>query len=285
MKKIIIVMLSVLVAMYIILSVVTSGSEYAAEKLFYRAMKMNGKISANPDVAPPRLLAYVENNFKAVLAKYPKSEVARTAGITLTEFYIVNKRYEDALSRADLMIKAYDKNPTVLSAAYFLKGRAYEKQDKWPAALKEYKKLRDDYTNTELGMQMPLYIAKYYADNGKDADSRQAYNDAAAFYKRLEKENSGKGLGYVSNMLLLQAYMGVKNYEEAGNVIEETIDKYRSGTTLRQLLPQVENIIVKELKRPDKAIGIYKNIKVNTKDEKLIKFLDKKIKLLEKEKQ
>lgn len=285
MKKIIIIMLSVLLALYILLSVGTSGNEYAAERLFYRAMKMNGKISANPDVAPPRLLAYVENNLKTLLAKYPKTAVARTAGVTLAEFYIANKRYEDALSRVDLMIKAYDKDPAVLSAAYFLKGRAYEKQDKWPAALKEYKKLQDDYTSTELGMQIPLYIAKYYADKGRDADARQAYSEAAAFYKKLEKDNSGKGLGYISNMLLLQSYLSVKNYEESGNVIEETINKYRSGETLRQLLPQVENIIVKELKRPEKAIEIYNNIKANTKEEKLIKFLDKEIELLQKGKE
>lgn len=285
MKKIIIVLILVIAALYILLSAATSGDEYAAEKLFYRAVKMNGRISSNPDVAPPRLLEYVESNLKTLLAKYPEAGIARTAGITLAEFYIVNKRYEDALSKLDLIIKAYDKDPIMLSAAYFLKGRAYEKQDKWPAALKEYEKLRDGYASTKLGIQMPLYIAKYYADKGRDADAKQAYDDAVVFYKKLEKENSGKALGYVSSMLLSQAYMSTENYEEAGRVVEETIYKYKSATTLLQLLPQVENIIAKKLKRPEKAIEIYKNIKVNTKDEKLIKFLDKKINLLEKGKE
>lgn len=281
MKKTIVILILILAGLYILLSAVTSENEYAAERLFYRAMKAHGKISANPDVAPPRLLEYVENNLKTLLIKYPKTEVARTAGITLAELYIVNKKYEDALSRVDLVIKAYDKNPAVLSAACFLKGLAYEKQGKWPAALKEYEKLRDNYTNTELGLQMPMYIAKYYDTNGRSADAKQAYADSAVFYKDLKEKYTGKALGYVSSMLLLQSYLNTKNYEEAGKIIEESIDKYASGTTLLQLLPQVDSIIVKELKQPERAIKIYKSIKGKAKDERLIKFLDKRIEALE----
>ncbi len=277
MKKIIWVMVLILVVVYAVLAVLGAGGEYAAERLFYKAAKANSIIAANPDVVPPKLLLDVENNLKKILSKYPKTKVAITANVTLAEFYIHNKRYDDALSTLGFIIKTYDKSPAILSTAHFLKGLAYEKQDQWPRALKEYGILRDGYTNTELGMQAPLYIAKYYANKGKDADAAQAYNDAAAFYINIEKNNQKKMLGYIASTLLIQTYMSLENYEKAGVVIEETLDKYPSQMTLIQLLPQLENIFVKKLNRPEKAISIYKKIKENVKNEKLNEFLNKKI--------
>ncbi|MFH0764069.1 MAG: hypothetical protein V1927_03620 [Candidatus Omnitrophota bacterium] len=280
MKKLIAIFIIILVTLYAVLSILGSGGEYNAEKLYYRAMKVNKKIAANPDVVPPKLLGYVENDLKTLLEKYPRTEIAKTANITLAEFYIFNKRYDDALSKIDSIIKANNKNPIILSTAYFLKGRAYEKQDKWASALKEYEIVRDDYIDTELGIQMPLYIAKHYSDKGKEANAAQAYNDAALFYEKLEKNNSKKLLGYIASKLLLQTYINSGNYEQAGKTLEETLNRYKSMMVLTQLLPLVENIFVKELKRPEKAIEIYENIKEGTYDDRLKRFLDKKIEKL-----
>ena len=58
-------------------------------------------------------------------------------------------------------------------------------------------------------------------------------------------------------------------------------NKYGSGKALLQLLPQVENIFVKKLKQPERAIAIYKNVMEKTKNEKLKKVLEKKIYQLE----
>ena len=277
MKKIILLMAVTLLALYIVLSILGSGGEYGAEKLFYRALKLNSVIARNPDVAPPKLLSDVENTLKKILVKYPKTNVAMTANMTLAEFYIRHKRYDDALSKLDAIIKAYDKNQSMLSTAHFLKGRVYERQGYWQKALKEYAIVRDNYTETELGLQVPLVIAKYYVDNGRDADAKQAYNDAVTFYGGLEKKNHKKMLGYIASKLLIQTYMFMEDYEKASSVIEETIYNYPSQMTLMQLLPQMEILIVKKLKQPERAVGIYKKIREMSKDEKLNKFLDKKI--------
>ncbi len=277
MRKTVYVLISILAAVYFVLSVLGSGSEYAAERIFYRAMKMSARITANPDVVPPKLLEQVESNLKRLLEKYPKAEIAKTADVTLVEFYIYNKKYGEALSKLDSIIKTYNKTPILLATAHFLKGQVYEKQDKWTKALKEYDIVRDDYTGTELGIRIPLYIAKYYAGKGRDSDARQAYNDAALFYEKLERDNSNKMLGYIASTLLIQAYMSAENYEEAGKALEETVNKYGNGRTILQLLPQTEEIFVKKLKQPERAIEIYKGVIEKTKNEKLKKFLEKKI--------
>lgn len=277
MKKTVIILSSILVGLYIILSIAGSNKEYAAEKLFYGVMSAGDKIASNPDVVPPKLINDIENKMKRLLQKYPDTEVAKTANIKLVEFYIAYKKYDQALAQADKIIKKYEKNRGISSMAYFLKGVAYEKQDKWPSALKEYHIVRDNYRDTQLGMQMPIYIADYYSRKGRETQAQEAYGEAARFYENIEKENSKKALGYMASLFLIQTYIKADNFEIAAKVVEEALDKYYSQMVLAQLLPLVENIIVTKLKNPEKAVGIYKTIVARSKDEKLKKVLQKRI--------
>jgi len=81
---------------------------------------------------------------------------------------------------------------------------------------------------------------------------------------------------------LAQTYINSGNYEQAGKTLENALGKYKNMTALTQLLPQIENIFVKELNRPEKAIEVYESIKEGTYDDRLKTFLDKKIDLLKK---
>ncbi len=281
MRKIIIGPIIILVAIYAVLTLVSSKGEYVAEKLFYKATKAYNKIQINPDVAPPKMLASVERDLKTVIKKYPKTKPAKVAYITLAEIYLKDKKYDESIKVLDAFISSEDKNIALLSRAYFLKGTAYEKQDKWDKALKEFTTLKDKYINTPLGLQVPIYIAQYYKRNDKFAEAEKELNNAVVFYQNLEKENRGTILGYSSSSFLVQAYMGLEKYEEAGEVVKDTIINYPSQMTLVQQLPLIELIYIKTLNTPEKAIEIYKYIIGKTKDDKLIKFLENKIEELE----
>ncbi|MBI5144548.1 MAG: tetratricopeptide repeat protein, partial [Candidatus Omnitrophica bacterium] len=259
-----------------------SGSgEYAAERLLYRALKNNQKILINPEVAPAKMLASIENDLERILKRYPKSETAKQAYIKLAEFYIANKKYDKAIATLNVIMEKYDKNQGVLSTAQFLKGATYEKQGEWDSALKEYVTLRNKFPTTQLGLQVPIYIGRYYARKGRQGEAEAAYKEALAFYEKLEGDNKGKMLGYAASMLLLQTYLGLKNHEEAGRVVKQTIYNYPSSMALVQLLPYVDVIYVKILKRSESAIEIYNHVKDKTDDAKLKKFLQKKIEELE----
>lgn len=280
MKKIILVLIAILAGLFIILTVLGSRGEYAAEKLLYEALKTGSKIAANPDVVPPKLVDYIEAKMKKLLQKFPHTQVAKTANIKLAEFYIEYKKYDLAIAQLDKIIKKYGKNRVMLSMAYFLKGVAYEKQDKWPDALKQYHIARDNYSDTQIGMKVPIYIIDYYTAKGREADAKQACDEAIQFYKRIEKENSKKPLGYMASLFLIQAYIKADNFESAGVAIEETLDKYYSPMTLGQLVPFIESVIVTKLNNREKALEIYKSILNKSKDARLNNALEKRIKQL-----
>ena len=282
MKKTIIILITILTAVYIVLSVLSIGDEYAAEKMLYKVSKLNEKITINPDVAPPRMLASVENELKQVIKKYPASNSARVAYLGLAEFYIVHKKYDNAEAVLNTVIsKADKKDITLLSRAYFLRGNAYEKQGQWDKALKEYIFVRDKYYDTGLGLQVPMYIAAYYMRKGNEEDAGKAYREAAGFYEQLEKDNKGKVIGYQALALGRDAYLSVKEYEKAGGLVKYLLDGYLSPLALNQQLPYVELIYVKTLKKPEKAVEIYKSIIDKVKDGKLKEALNKRIDAIE----
>lgn len=285
MKKIIIILALILICVYAALAVLGSRGEYTAEKLFYRAMKTNNKIISNPDVVPPALSLAVENDLKTILKKYPKSNTAKITSITLSEFYLTQKKYDKALGLLNAILKTDNQDVVMASRAQFLKGLVYERQDQWADALREYNILRNKYPNTQIGLQVPLYIGRYYDSKGMQADAQKEYESAVAFYKNIESANRGKMLGYAASNFLGQAYMNLKRYEEAGGTIENMVNNYPSEMTYYQCLPAVEFIYLKTLNRPAKVIEIYKGVQGKTKDAQLKKFLSLKIKDLEKKQQ
>jgi tetratricopeptide (TPR) repeat protein len=284
MKQIVIVLIAVLIAVYVALSVLGSNSEYAAERLFYRAVKTNSRLAINPDVAPPAMLKAVENDLNRILKRFSGTNTAMAAHVALAEFYLSHKKYDQALAAINNCMGLYKHDVNILSRMQFLKGMAYEKQDRWDKALREYILLRDKYSTTSLGMQIPLYIGRYYLIKEMDGDAGDAYNKAIVFYKELEKKNRNNINGYAAANLLLRVYMDRRQYEKAGKTVQDIINNYPLMLSFRDQLPNIEIIYVKLLNRPEKAVEIFKSIQDKVKDPKIKEFLQKRMDLFVKSK-
>lgn len=277
MRNITLILILILAAIYAGLSIVNSGDEYSGERAYYFAMKGNEEIVKNPDLTPPAVLARVESSYKSIIKEHPKSRVVKPASIGLVEFYVARKRYSEALSNIEVIKKNYPDDVMMMSTAIFLKGAIREKQGKWDLAMKEFKILEDKYPTTQIGMQIPMYIGQHYSSKGDDAKAAKAYADAAALYSALEKQYSGKMIGYMAATYLLQAYILANSYDEAGRTLEWIFDKYPSTGTYVQLLPVVEIIYLDKTKNPARAVEIYKSVRDKTKDSALKKSLDSAI--------
>lgn len=284
MKNTILILIAALMAIAGLLALASSSSDYAAEKLFYRAMKLNREIVLNPDVAPPGMLQRVERGLQKIVQKYAKSKITKQAHLVLAEFYFNNKEYKKALATLDVIIAAYSDDRPVLSQAHFLKGNAYEKQNRWEEALREYRFVRDKYPDTLLALEVPLYIGNYYKKKNNFEQAKTAYHEAAIFYKQMEAQNRGKPAGYASASLLLQAYVELNDYEQAGQMVEEIIQSYPQLLPLIQQAANIEVIFIKNLNKPEKAIELFTLIKTKTDNPQLIEALEKKIEFLKAQK-
>lgn len=284
MKKLLITLASILVIAWVALSVLSLGGENEAERLLYKALKAGQKMAANPDVVPPAVAAQVEKGLLTVLKRYPTSGVAVVAEMKLAEFYVFMKKYDKSIETLDNIIRNQKTNAIVSSQALFLKGGIFEKQNQWSKALAVYGILRDRYEETPLGLQVPIYIADYYARNAKTEEADRAYNDAITFYGRLSTKKKGTAVGYWSSEYLLKAYISIKRYEDAGRVLEEVLNSYPADFSYMQNLGAVEPIFVKQLNKPEKALEIYKSVAQKANDKRLKEMLQDKIEIMEKQK-
>ncbi|MFH1045577.1 MAG: tetratricopeptide repeat protein [Candidatus Omnitrophota bacterium] len=281
MKKILIVLLVVLVALYAALTIFSSKDEYKAEKLLYRALETYKKIAANPDVAPPAMLAAVEKDLKKVVEKFRGSEAAKKGESILAEFYLERKDYEKSIATLNDIIEQYKDEAFTASRAIFLKGVAFQKKGEWANALREFVRLRDDYAETPLGFQVPLYIGNYYKEQQNMALADEAHRQAVAFYEKIAQESKGKVLGYAALNFLLQAHLELGNNEVAGTLLEELIKDYPSTITYAQQLPKIENLFINKLNNPQKAVELYRLIEKNANNVELSGLIDKKIQQIE----
>jgi tetratricopeptide (TPR) repeat protein len=281
MKKTIAYLIIILLVAYGCLSVLSADKEYAAEKLFYQANRINQKIALNPDVAPPQMLAQVEAKLESIIKGYPKTNVAKVAYLAKAEFYLLHKKYSQALSVVDEIHKVYAQDAGLLSTSQFVRGNIYEKKGDWPSALKEYNQLRESAKDSFLARQMPLYIGDYYRRNGKEEAAQQAYAEAAVFYAKLEQDHRKTPLGYEASGYLVQTYLNMKRYAEAGATIENTLNNYPAEATFGQYYPLVEFIFVKQLKEPQRAVAIFTQIKAQTGNKVFKKILENKIQSLQ----
>ena len=275
MKKIIYILIGILAAVYIGLSLLSSGSDYNAERLFYKAGRTINKIKLNPEVVPPALAASAEKALLAISDKYPESKVYVPSRMMLVELYNVANQREQAIGVLDKLLKEHAQNSDMASKLHFAKGATYEKQQEHDKALAEYRLLAREHKDTLHGLQAHLYIGDYLTRIGRGRDAERAYNEAVTFYAKTALENKEKIIGYMSANLLLESRIRLGQYEEAGRVIESTLNDYPFLNTYTQLIPRIEYVYVQMLKDKQKAINIYTQIKDSSEDTRLREYIDK----------
>jgi len=277
MKKLLFILITGLIVVYVLLAVISRDKGYEAEKLLYRAGTTYDKVRANPNVAPPGMITSVETDLLKVIKKYPDTKPAETAYMALAEVYMAEKAYDKAIEMLDEYIALNKDNIANVSKAYFLKGLAYERSDRWNQAVKVFNDLKEKYINTSLGLQVPYYIASYYRRHRQQAEADRALDEAVRFYRGIGEKYDNTTLGYAASNFQILCLMDLNRYEEAGGVVEKLLKGYPLKITFLHQLPYIELIYVKNLKRPEKAIELYRYVKTKTDNEKLLAVLDEKI--------
>jgi len=260
MKKIIFILIGILVGVYMILSIITSGKEYAAERLMFRAARSYAKIRANPDVAPPGMLISVEKDLRALISRYPETPSGRMAHLSLAEIYASTEKYDEAIGSLAAFIAATKDDVSSLSRAHFLKAIAYEKLDNWDKALEDLKVLQTVYVGTPIGMQVPIYIAQHHLRAGDLAGTKEAFKEAVIFYQKIKEKEKGTTIGYMASTFMIHAYLGLEEYTTAGAALEDIIKNYSTDMTFMQIIPYIDMIFLEKLNDPEKAKALYRHI-------------------------
>lgn len=260
------------------------NDQYAIERQYWRAQKQAEKIFTNPDASPPKELERVINIFNKFSAKYARSNLAIDADFSIIQLYITKKEYDKARSQVRYVMRKYKDLTSVLAEALFLLGNTYEKQGDWPAALAQYKKVMREYPTTLRGLDMPIYIARYYKIKYEPNKMVEAFQEAITYYQGLaNKYSSDLTFAFSTDTLAARCYLALNDWQNAIKSFDAILKKYQGKVSLDPILLEISLIYNKELKNKVKAreylerlLKEYPKSRLITTAKELIKELDKK---------
>jgi len=201
-----------------------ADSQYVAEKLFWQAQQDMKDIAAKglanlTDADYDKIIRLHQN----VVEACPLEPIAAKAQFVIADTYAAQGKYREAQAELLAIINNFSSLPELAARAQFNIGKLYESQGKWDKAREEYEKLMDLYPVTELGLNMPLYIIRYYQSVNDKKEEEKAYRQAIRHYSDISNEFAETDFSPVIQDYMASFYAGHGDYQEAIEAWKKTI--------------------------------------------------------------
>ena len=231
--------------------------EYQSERYLYRAAKLARHIIMAPDAVPPQEFNNALKAYTVIFEKYPDTLSAKRARIGMGALYLAKKENVKAREVFKKAIEFYPDDKAICIEARFAIAKSYENEDLWDNALIEYKGMIRDYPDTDMGLSLPVYIARHYEKEKDAIGADNAYREAIAHYKAFAEKNPDTMLGYKAREFIVTCYLKKEDWEEAVNSMEKMVMDYPMARTVPASMRLVSDISINKLKDPGKAIEIF----------------------------
>lgn len=285
MKKTLIIFAGILLGTFIVFSLLDT-SEYALEKRIWRVQKQYDQMAKDPKVVPDQEFEDMIFQYRNIVTQYPKSSLAPQVHLQIGRTYILRQDYTKAREAFQEVVETYPGRLSVGAEALSSIGNTYEIQGEVAMAVQTYRRVSEEYTKTELGLNMPLYIANYYLRLNKPTESATALQNAVNFYKKISRENPQSPLEFNSLRLLVTAYFAQEQWNDGVNVLSRLLLEYpsREYLTLERanlIIKAINTVAVTQLKDYDIPINIYQTFIARNPDHPLNNYLLEVIKSLQ----
>jgi TolA-binding protein len=194
--------------------------------------------------------------YNEFLSKYANSEQSVDVQFRIAGLYALQKNYTSSLEQLHKIIAAYPKQTELCARAQFTIGLVYQEQGKWDIAEKELRKVEQEYPKTVQALQVPIYIAGYYADKKQDAVASREYQRAITVYQTLIKKYPKSRIGLVARELVARAYGGQKQWDKAIAELETLRRDYPKDESSVVALYSI-GLIYEEMKQNDHAVSTF----------------------------
>jgi TolA-binding protein len=222
--------------------------QYAIEKQYYWAHRAMQKVMNNPHATPSNELDRVVGQLRNFTLEYPNTNLAIEAEFDIARLYIVKEEFSRARDQLNRIIDARQKSPVIVSEAMHLIGNSFEIENNWEAALKEYKKLMENYPTTKRGLDAPVYIAQHYKAKFQPEKMMSAYSDAIDHYRLLSERYNNTAFSFKLEMLIADCYAAKNDWKGAATSLEGIIYRYLGKVDVDGLMLNAAMIYSQRLK-------------------------------------
>ena len=245
------------ISILMLIGILGCSQQYQAERSLYKALRLSKDIIATPDAVPPSQFNKAIEAYTFVFEKYPDTLIARKARMAMGALYVAKKEYAKAREVFKKTFEMYPDDKVLAIEARFAIGKSYELEGLWDKALAEYTDMIRKYPDTQAGLDIPFYIARYY-EKQKDIPARNAaYVKAVEHYKYLAEKFPNTDMGLMAESLIVTCYMNQEDWNAALGAIEKILTHYPMAKTVVLSLRTAADISVRQLKDPQRAIDIF----------------------------
>ena len=261
MKKTLVVLTSILVGLFILLSVIDK-SEYTIERKLWLIQKKFDRLIQDPKSVPDVEFDNIINQYKKVIKQYPSSSLTPKIPLQIGRIYTYKKDYQKAREIFGEIVKKYSQDPELCAEATANVGWTYELEKDWPPALATYEKIIAQYPLTETGMNTPVYIASYYERNNDAAQAGTAYQKAISFYKKVSAEYPNSGYDFAALRILSSSYFSLQEWEKGIKTLGKILVNYPTKEYLNAqradlIIKTINTIAITQLQNYDIPMDIY----------------------------
>jgi len=263
MKRCLFVFCSILVGLFIVLSVLGKKGEYAAEKVLWSINQQFDTATRDPESTPAAQYDTIVVLYDQFIEKYPDSNLIPAVKILAAKVLVYKKDYDLAVKRFEAIMMEYRENKSIQVQVLAEIGRAYayKKDDKMVMAT--YKRIWKDFPKTDLGLRVPLLIAEFYANRNQIVEAKNAFQEAVDYYKKLTQDQDNPFVELNSWRLLSACFVAQENWSEAIEAYKTILIKfpepqYLSLNEVGRVVKSINALSVIKLKNEDLAIDVYK---------------------------
>jgi TolA-binding protein len=255
MKKILLILTSILLSIYILLSLISLGDGYHAERSLWKIdLKLN-YIAAHNESTPDFTIDQLAHTYRDFINKYSKTIYAKQAELMLGNLYALRKNYSQA--RLEYQ-KAVCPDKDLSAQAEVTIAKTYELENNNAEALKIYKNVIQNYPLTSSGFFLPIYLTNHLLPSEDQMEYvNAAYYNALVFYRKIAAEHPKSKLEFNALRMVAVCQLNQKDYEGTVKTMGQIILKYPVGKALQEGVNGINVLCVTKLHNYDMAINIY----------------------------
>jgi len=261
-KKTLTIFLAVIAGIYLVLSLFDRG-EYAVEKRMWRLKKQFSLLAQDPKAVPEKQFENVAEKYRKLARKYPKSAYAPAMLLQAGNVYMLNQDYVKAREAFQVVVEKFSDNDDAGAAALLGIGASYAGEKNLSQAVKTYRKIMAAYPLTDIGLNMPIYIANYYRQNGQNEEAQAAFVSAETYYQNIAAANTANPrVRFDSQRLLAATYMAQKKWGAAVGIFESILLEYARSPYLnwrraQLLIASINQLSIGQLNDVARAAAVY----------------------------
>ncbi len=150
--------------------------------------------------------------------------------------------------------------------AQYAMARSFELQNNWPRALVEYTYLVENYRGSDEAMDAYLYVADKLKKMGRDAESKEWYDDADKYYQQIAQLGSGseleaKALTYRAEIARIH-----QKWADAAGLLIQVYDRFPDTDSGRNALIRAGLLYRQKLNQPQVADSLIEVLRIRMAD-------------------